>query len=428
MKIMKDLWEKTEYRHLELTSQNLRDQAARVEKTLCNVQQTIRQNVGRRNRLRSRGVNQENVGRTGEETTRETANMPELETASNLHSETHNTEEGDEAQKEQTSEANTSGELTSSEENSEIIELVESACIILASIVHPQGDLCERDVDTRIKEKPTNRDIDNINKAIGNVMKKNKVSEIDQQFVYLWMANCILYAVVVAFLLAKNWKKNGNSQTKGRGKNKVFKRRENYDTHVKELRRRISIAKAEMERLQKNRKITKKGKKNRLELQKECQIISAASLVNYMKKKKSDLRKLKKAYWRREKQQKSRAQNRKFELDPGRVYAGIKEIVDKNGEEKRPKYVETSKENEGSQHSFENIEEASSFWKALWEKEGSGDISAKWVEEVKSAINSRVAAPTDEQFLLTKEEAVNAIRTGARSHNKLLVEKGVQLT
>ena len=85
-----------------------------------------------------------------------------------------------------------------------------------------------------------------------------------------------------------------------------------------------------MERLQENRKITKKGKKNRLELQKECQITSAASL------------------------------NKKFELDPGRVYAGIKEIVDKNGEEKRPKYVETSKENEGGQHSFENIEEASS--------------------------------------------------------------------
>ena len=29
---------------------------------------------------------------------------------------------------------------------------------------------------------------------------------------------------------------------------------------------------------------------------------------------------------------------------------------------------------------------------------------------MKSAINSRVTAPTDEQFLLTKEEAVNAIR------------------
>ena len=112
-----------------------------------------------------------------------------------------------------------------------------------------------------------------------------------------------------------------------------------------------------------------------------------------MEKKKSDLRKLKKAYWRGDKQEKSRALNRKFELDPRRVYAGIKEIVDKNEEEKRPKYVETRKENEGSQHSFENIEEASSFWKALWEKEGSGDTSAKWVEEVKSTINSRVAAP-----------------------------------
>ena len=104
-----------------------------------------------------------------------------------------------------------------------------------------------------------------------------------------------LYAVVVAFLLAKNWKKNGNSQTTGHGKNKEIKGRENYDTHVKELRRKISIAKAEMERLQENRKITKEGKKNRLELQKECQSISAASLINYMEKTKSDLRKLKKA-------------------------------------------------------------------------------------------------------------------------------------
>ena len=236
------------------------------------------------------------------------------------------------------------------------------------------------------------------------------MSEIDQAFIFLWMANCILYAVVLVFAVAKNWKENGNSQIKGRGKNKEIKRTKNYDTYVKELRRKISIPKAEMERLQENCKITKKGKKNSLDLQKECQIISAASLVNYMDKKKSDLRKLKKAYWRREKQEKSRALNRKFKLDPGRVYAGIKEIVDKNEEEERPKYVERSKEKEGSQHSFENIEEASSFWKALWEKEGSGDISAKWVEEVKSAINSRVAAPTHEQFLLTKEEAINAIR------------------
>ena len=189
-----------------------------------------------------------------------------------------------------------------------------------ASIVHPQGDFCERDFDTRVKEKPTNRDFENINKAIENVMEKNKVSEIDQPFVYLWMAICILYAVVVAFLLAKNWTKNGNSQAKGRGKNK----KKTYDTHVKELRRKISITKAEMERLQENRKITKKGKKNRLELKKECQIISAASLINYMEKKKSVLTKLKKAYWRREKQEKSRTLNRKFELDPGRVYAGIK--------------------------------------------------------------------------------------------------------
>jgi len=40
-----------------------------------------------------------------------------------------------------------------------------------------------------------------------------------------------------------------------------------------------------------------------------------------MEKKNSGLRKLKKDYRRREKQEKSRALNKKFQLDPGRVNA-----------------------------------------------------------------------------------------------------------
>jgi len=55
-----------------------------------------------------------------------------------------------------------------------------------------------------------------------------------------------------------------------------------------------------------------------------------------MEKKKSDLRKLKKDYRRREKQERSRALNKKFQPDPGSVYASMKEIIYRNGEEKRP--------------------------------------------------------------------------------------------
>ena len=103
-----------------------------------------------------------------------------------------------------------------------------------------------------------------MNKAIENVMEKNKVSELDQPFVYLWMANCILYAVVVTFLLAKNWKKNGNSQAKGRGKNKEIKRRENYDTHVKELRRKNINRESRNGEITRESQDNKEGKKEQI--------------------------------------------------------------------------------------------------------------------------------------------------------------------
>lgn len=43
----------------------------------------------------------------------------------------------------------------------------------------------------------------------------------------------------------------------------------------------MSKAKAEIERLKSNKKITKKGKKNRLELLRECKTLSVAVLVAY---------------------------------------------------------------------------------------------------------------------------------------------------
>ena len=55
-----------------------------------------------------------------------------------------------------------------------------------------------------------------------------------------------------------------------------------YLGEVDEIRKKISIAKAEVERL-KNRKIIKKGRKNRVILQEECNV-SIAGLVNYMEK------------------------------------------------------------------------------------------------------------------------------------------------
>ena len=57
-----------------------------------------------------------------------------------------------------------------------------------------------------------------------------------------------------------------------------------------EIRKMISIAKAELERLRENRNITKKGIKNRNILKEQCKTIAAFELVNFMERKKSTLK------------------------------------------------------------------------------------------------------------------------------------------
>ena len=56
------------------------------------------------------------------------------------------------------------------------------------------------------------------------------------------------------------------------------------------------MAKAELERLRSNRKLTKKGKRKRTLLMKQRTAISSAELINYMEKKMTQLRKVKAQY------------------------------------------------------------------------------------------------------------------------------------
>ena len=74
--------------------------------------------------------------------------------------------------------------------------------------------------------------------------------------------------------------------------------KEIYEAQAGEMRKNISIAAVEIERLRANRKLTSKGKKNRAKLLKDCKSLLVADLVVYMEKEKSKLRKLKRNFWR----------------------------------------------------------------------------------------------------------------------------------
>ena len=64
-------------------------------------------------------------------------------------------------------------------------------------------------LESRTKKRRKNQDIININAAIEQLMKQNDVNSAPEParkpFVFLWLANCVMYSVVVAFLVMKGW-------------------------------------------------------------------------------------------------------------------------------------------------------------------------------------------------------------------------------
>ena len=128
------------------------------------------------------------------------------------------------------------------------------------------------------------REQKNINAVASGLLKSgNPINPSENLFGYLWLVNCILYSVVVALYISKGKKKqrSRNDNMQRLGSNKA---REAFDTRAREIRRKLSKAKAGLERIRFNIKITKKGKKNRAQLLKEYKTLSVANLVAYMEK------------------------------------------------------------------------------------------------------------------------------------------------
>ena len=101
-------------------------------------------------------------------------------------------------------------------------EILEAATSILASISPIIDEFGRRNIDTRIKQRPTRTDVKNINAAIDVLMRREVEHSIDpttNPFGYLRMANCILYSVDAAFLINELWKKKkaeSNFRRKGK--------------------------------------------------------------------------------------------------------------------------------------------------------------------------------------------------------------------
>ena len=216
-----------------------------------------------------------------------------------------------------------------------------------------------------------------------------------------------MYSTVAAFLLLKGWKKPrapGEPRKNGSDKSKKA-----FEELAMELRRKISMAKAELERLRENGKLTKKGKRNRALLLRECKVISAAELVSYMEKKKSQLRKLRTQRIREVRNEEARSLNQQFTQNTKQVYAKFAAMCEDDVE--RPRYRVVDKDgHHGNGECFDDIEAASSFWRSLWESSGTGNKDANWMKDIKEAIASRVPPPSEEKWDLDPTIAAKIMR------------------
>ena len=93
-----------------------------------------------------------------------------------------------------------------------------------------------------------------------------------------------------------------------------------------------------------------------------------AGLVSYMEKKRSELRKLKRGFYRKKKQEVSPVINQQFSTVPGRVFANLSGMLKRDPENERPRYKDPGKGARDDSRMFESIEEASGFWRKLWEE------------------------------------------------------------
>lgn len=73
----------------------------------------------------------------------------------------------------------------------------------------------------------------------------------------------------------------------------------------------------------------------------------------------------------------------------------------------RPNYKSTIWKH-GDSETFVNIEEASSFWRELWEEEVSGKEDPDWLDEIKRAFYRCASPLTQEAWKLETAEAVKA--------------------
>ena len=252
--ILQELWNNKGYTNLNIWKDNLRARANQLKSKVLTNAKLVREEI-----LSQRNSNNDFNGEIGQD---------ERNCNSALNGEsTHTCNQSEDTI------ATVQGEFSGDTERNAVHlncgerqlhdEIMEKATRIMSTIVEPSEECGARKSHTRTRISPTASELKILNSVAQTLWEDGQENiETESGGIRLWHNNCVIYATAAVWLLKTgNAKERNDKQTTQRSA-KTPNWLGKLEKEMALVRREISIASAEMYRLQNNGKLTKKGKKN----------------------------------------------------------------------------------------------------------------------------------------------------------------------
>ena len=149
------------------------------------------------------------------------------------------------------------------------------------------------------------------------------------------------------------------------------------NNEISETRKLLSKCVAELDRITRGARMTRKTKRNRKLIGSKIGVISSCSLTKYIMKLKARVRRLSKTRKKKLKNDERRQINNNFHKNQSKVFSEFKEILKKAEGPDPPSFQKVTK----TRKFFENSEDVLKFWKSLWEKDDQGKPNVDWLRE-----------------------------------------------
>ena len=387
-------WNEMGYDHLNLSTQNLYDRAAKAERGSKALREYMEEQ-----REQSAGTKNNNEGQ-------ESQNRSEISESYEFSSVSETDNYADQNQPAATREPTSqlTEPSTVEENNARNSVLFNKAKEVYSVIYNDEMSVNERQWSTKPRKIPTTKDLKMLNEITEKLISIMQTNSDNQK---LWQLNCITYSVAVA------WREINSEISENPGVKTRNKGTSHLENKITQTRQLLSKTKAERKAQMKGAKMTKKRRKRRRKIQTECDALSVNGLTEFIDKLKHRLKNLARKNRQREARQKQRKWDNAFQRDQGSVFKHLSESLKRKKDKEKPRLSKNEKKFEQAdkhgkdQRCFQNINEVDAYWRGLWETEANENLDADWIKEVEESMGAKVS---EEEIARIVEVSTDEVR------------------